>query len=68
MAISIHAPLAGSNARICLAVQSADISIHAPLTGSDVQGGGNFRSGRNFNPRSPHGERPATSTAHVIPP
>ena len=36
-----------------------EISIHAPRTGSDDRVAHPTLSGRNFNPRSPHGERPA---------
>ena len=35
------------------------ISIHAPLTGSDWQGSHRRAFDINFNPRSPHGERPS---------
>ena len=58
LTISIHAPRTGSdqNSRICQ--KSLRISIHAPRTGSDV-GLQSVRSwAGNFNPRSPHGERP----------
>ena len=34
------------------------ISIHAPRTGSDTPLQNTQRGQRNFNPRSPHGERP----------
>ena len=34
------------------------ISIHAPRTGSDERVSHNVRQGADFNPRSPHGERP----------
>ena len=34
-----------------------DISIHAPRTGSDAAVSGEVHHGRDFNPRSPHGER-----------
>ena len=60
-AISIHAPRTGSDDRcgVCR-WQDCTISIHAPRTGSDacyaVSG---CTSVSNFNPRSPHGERPA---------
>ena len=33
------------------------ISIHAPRTGSDAHGGKPASARRDFNPRSPHGER-----------
>ncbi len=56
--ISTHAPRTGSDPRGCRKpVRMVDISTHAPRTGSD---GGNRRTGqlyRDFNPRSPHGER-----------
>ncbi len=39
------------------------ISIHAPLTGSDVVYMSKVFVERNFNPRSPYGERP-TSPQH----
>ena len=35
------------------------ISIHAPRTGSDQSGARSGNGTENFNPRSPHGERPA---------
>ena len=57
--ISIHAPRTGSDcggsgflARVEL------ISIHAPRTGSDTACWATAPSRSNFNPRSPHGERP----------
>ena len=56
--ISIHAPRTGSDVRRKDGVTyDVLISIHAPRTGSDrailpLQG-----QGKNFNPRSPHGER-----------
>ena len=36
----------------------AGISIHAPLTGSDHDGYAIINLIKNFNPRSPYGERP----------
>ena len=55
--ISIHAPLAGSDAicRCCCIV--LPISIHAPLAGSDRCQCASWCHTRNFNPRSPRGER-----------
>ena len=35
------------------------ISIHAPLTGSDYRRPCGYAGDRDFNPRSPYGERPA---------
>ena len=40
------------------AMQKSIISIHAPRTGSDQQPAEPARAASNFNPRSPHGERP----------
>ena len=34
-----------------------NISIHAPRTGSDIRYTGCVQLTRDFNPRSPHGER-----------
>ena len=39
------------------------ISIHAPRTGSDRLRTWRWNIGRNFNPRSPHGERPEPAAA-----
>ena len=39
------------------------ISIHAPRTGSDSTICARRRARKNFNPRSPHGERPAHTTS-----
>ena len=41
------------------------ISIHAPRTGSDFSSSRIGLISSNFNPRSPHGERPATPNAIV---
>ena len=61
--ISIHAPRTGSDFRRQVARFYLRISIHAPRTGSDPVGDV-FRSrSRNFNPRSPHGERRAKSSS-----
>ena len=63
--ISIHAPLAGSDASTMETVRHFPISIHAPLAGSDYsQGAGRLQSD-NFNPRSPCGER---QDSQVVPP
>ena len=56
--ISIHAPRTGSDARRNAFVRRKRISIHAPRTGSDGTGILRFAGCRDFNPRSPHGERP----------
>ena len=55
--ISIHAPRTGSDGGLDCFHLLLGISIHAPRTGSDSSGDYRVRNGRNFNPRSPHGER-----------
>ena len=58
--ISIHAPRTGSDAASGHPLRNrAGISIHAPRTGSDAFSCLAARAYSNFNPRSPHGERPA---------
>ena len=56
--ISIHAPRTGSDAKIRLSGTSTHISIHAPRTGSDAERETAVATDVDFNPRSPHGERP----------
>ena len=56
--ISIHAPRTGSDDAFERCVHFKAISIHAPRTGSDPTSKPRLRRQRNFNPRSPHGERP----------
>ena len=59
--ISIHAPRVGSDGHgHGGGALPAPISIHAPRVGSDGGGPGKRRSGRDFNPRSPCGERPGS--------
>ena len=57
--ISIHAPRTGSDALKLRLVRAAVISIHAPRTGSDAITICGWEFTGDFNPRSPHGERPA---------
>ena len=64
--ISIHAPLTGSDDIQYFNQKAQDISIHAPLTGSDFRQLAQNHLRRNFNPRSPYGERPLTVTFGVI--
>ena len=45
---------------------SQAISTHAPRTGSDCSWLFSFYNLSNFNPRSPHGERLALSTASRV--
>ena len=63
--ISTHAPRTGSDAGVSAQALSQTISTHAPRTGSDCQRNG--KAGRliDFNPRSPHGERPLFDSARV---
>ena len=51
-------PARGATNVHALGVLLAHISIHAPRTGSDRCIGGKSGLAINFNPRSPHGERP----------
>ena len=61
VSISIHAPRTGSDARTSAAIPDVPISIHAPRTGSDQRIVILPAHRNHFNPRSPHGERPAHS-------
>ena len=55
-------PARGATAALFHALYIFAISTHAPRTGSDpLQNGFNSVPIRNFNPRSPHGERPDLS-------
>ena len=69
-AISIHAPRTGSdNAEANQKFRAISISIHAPRTGSDLSLLRFPANVHDFNPRSPHGERPlspATFSAPVV--
>ena len=57
--ISIHALLTESDAGVSVQRRSqVVISIHALLTESDKRPIANIKTISNFNPRSPHGERP----------
>ncbi len=55
--ISIHAPRVGSDNGAAQADQDRAISIHAPRVGSDLDRGRLPPVERDFNPRSPCGER-----------
>ena len=61
--ISIHAPRTGSDAQRIDNAIKLGISIHAPRTGSDAAVGVRVKVLLDFNPRSPHGERPGRDTA-----
>ena len=58
LVISIHAPRTGSDLPLRKALTGKHISIHAPRTGSDYLAEKRLTSRLDFNPRSPHGERP----------
>ena len=55
--ISIHAPRTGSDSERLLTESWMQISIHAPRTGSDSAIESAIDAAKDFNPRSPHGER-----------
>ena len=57
--ISIHAPAWGATNFFLLLYTVCCISIHAPRMGSDQGLSAAMGEPRYFNPRSPHGERPA---------
>ena len=57
LGISIHAPRTGSDITPCTRIVQSTISIHAPRTGSDREARNKAKNSRDFNPRSPHGER-----------
>ena len=59
--ISIHALLAESDIILCNVDQLFDISIHALLAESDGSSASAWTMASNFYPRSPCGERPATT-------
>ena len=62
-AISIHAPRTGSDLCYERPAITDWISIHAPRTGSDSQRPAEPPAASNFNPRSPHGERPPAASS-----
>ena len=65
--ISIHAPRTGSDDFLkCRVVVEVVISIHAPRTGSDVREADVDGQLLDFNPRSPHGERPLISVLNIL--
>ena len=62
--ISIHAPRMGSDRNMSRRPRSrTGISIHAPRMGSDWRPSAGSSPGSYFNPRSPDGERQATTTS-----
>ena len=60
--ISIHAPLTGCDAAADGQEVPNDISIHAPLTGCDISRKRLSARRRYFNPRTPCGVRPRSSS------
>ena len=54
-------PLRGATAHANVDRMVIGISIHAPLTGSDSTRQRDYHLRRNFNPRSPYGERPMSA-------
>ena len=58
----------GSDLRRGTVVTRWIISIHAPRMGSDFHDGNTGGHGSDFNPRSPHGERPVRRTVYPNPP
>ena len=60
--ISIHSPLTGRDPfQYIFTDVVLPISIHSPLTGRDADEASKGYTGGNFNPLSPHGERPTPS-------
>ena len=53
-------PARGATGSAAATRASCKISTHAPRTGSDLMSDAAERHRRNFNPRSPHGERHGT--------
>ena len=56
--ISIHSPRMGRDRRRAVTTTPPTISIHSPRMGRDILGIFALANFRNFNPLSPHGERP----------
>ena len=66
LAISIHAPRTGSDELQKLWRSNGQISIHAPRTGSDEKPIDGQLTFLDFNPRSPHGERPHQAVSYGL--
>ena len=64
--ISIHAPREGSDLIYLIRAAHVGISIHAPREGSDAETFIALNGLRNFNPRSPRGERPRSSSFTTV--
>ena len=66
--ISTHAPRTGSDPTACwFSFYDMDISTHAPRTGSDCPfAASTGQKSAYFNPRSPHGERPADKRCNQL--
>ena len=61
-------PARGATAHALGILRAAEISIHAPRTGSDRSRAGHSPRRRDFNPRSPHGERRSADWRGRVPP
>ena len=59
--LSIHAPLTGGDNTTGNGGGWIELSIHAPLTGGDGKHKWARTQREPFNPRPPHGRRPATA-------
>ena len=66
--VSTHAPRTGSDGSKQGCSFFGRISTHAPRTGSDRTSPRRRSPARNFNPRSPHGERPSRASRASQPP
>ena len=64
--ISIHAPRGGSDFQPYRRGSAAAISIHAPRGGSDILCNAQLLDAKDFNPRSPWGERHPFSHFNLI--
>ena len=64
--ISTHAPRTGSDDYVRRETIELVISTHAPRTGSDDKMIAASSALMHFNPRSPHGERPAVSPRRIL--
>ena len=64
--VSIHAPRAGCDLRICPLHRPVVVSIHVPRVGCDILDTDKILPRRRFNPRTPGGVRPLILFAVVI--
>ena len=59
-------PARGATIRVAALSPFIGISIHAPRTGSDTRSMCGWSCLSNFNPRSPHGERPRPASPRFL--